>query len=339
MKFLKYLAIAIITLVVIYVVLALIGPSNYKVSKEIKIGAPIDVVFNQTSVFANWAAFSAWAKADPGAVYTIENDNQTVGASMGWEGEISGKGSMTTTEIIPNEKFIYDLSFVEPFEMTSHGGFLYQQDGDSVLVTWYDEGEFGFMMRPMMLFMDVEAEIGPMFEQGLEGIKKICEAMETKPSIEVTEETVESKSMLFISESSSLIPDTMSAKMGAAYGEMMALISVAGLEMSSAPIAITKKFSLEEMMCEFDAALIVADIPEGLGLSGRIQKGDTYAGKALKTVHVGSYMTLKSTYDAFLAYIEANGYEVNGNSWEEYVDDPTTVAEAERRTFIYFPVK
>ena len=182
MKFLKYLGIGIIALIVIYIVLALIGPSNYKVSKEIKIEAPVEVVFNQTSVFANWAAFSAWAAADPGAVYTIENDNQVIGAKMSWEGEISGKGSMTTTEIVPNEKFIYDLSFVEPFEMTSHGGFLYQQDGDSVLVTWYDEGEFGFMMRPMMLFMDVEAEIGPMFEQGLEGIKKICESMETKPS-------------------------------------------------------------------------------------------------------------------------------------------------------------
>jgi effector-binding domain-containing protein len=162
---------------------------------------------------------------------------------------------------------------------------------------------------------------------------------ETKPSLEVTEEIVESKPMLFISESSSLIPDIMSAKMGAAYGEMMALIGVAGLEMTAAPIAITKKFSLEEMMCEFDAALIVANLPDELGLDGRINKGETYGGKALKTVHIGSYMTLKSTYDSFIAYIEANGYEINGDSWEEYIDDPMEVSESERRTNIYFPVK
>lgn len=162
---------------------------------------------------------------------------------------------------------------------------------------------------------------------------------ETKPSLEVTEEIVESKPMLFISESSSLIPDIISAKMGAAYGEMMALIGVAGLEMTSAPIAITKKFSLEEMMCEFDAALIVANLPDELGLDGRINKGETYGGKALKTVHIGSYLTLKSTYDSFIAYIEANGYEINGNSWEEYIDDPMEVSESERRTNIYFPVK
>jgi effector-binding domain-containing protein len=162
---------------------------------------------------------------------------------------------------------------------------------------------------------------------------------ETKPSLEVTEEVVESKPMLFISESSSLIPDIISAKMGAAYGEMMALIGVAGLEMTSAPIAITKKFSLEEMMCEFDAALIVANLPDELGLDGRINKGETYGGKALKTVHIGSYMTLKSTYDSFIAYIEANGYEINGDSWEEYIDDPMEVSESERRTNIYFPVK
>jgi effector-binding domain-containing protein len=258
---------------------------------------------------------------------------------MGWDGEISGKGSMTITELVANEKMVYELSFVEPWEMSSVGGFNYTVEDGMINLEWYDKGDIPFSQRPMMLFMDLEEMMGPQFEEGLQNIKEICEAMESKPTIEVTELSVESKPMLFVSESSSLIPDTMSAKMGAAYGEIMALISVAGLEMSSAPIAITKMFSLEEMRCEFDAALIVSDIPEGFSLSGRVQQGETYSGKALKTVHVGPYTSLKTTYDSFIAYIESNGYEINGNSWEEYVDDPTTVAPEEMRTFIYFPIK
>lgn len=339
MKIIKPIVIIVLVMASSFLVMGIFGPSNYKVMRAIKIGAPIETVFNQTSTFSNWAAWSAWAANDPEAKYIIEKDDQTIGASMSWVGEISGKGMMTATEVMPNEKFIYDLSFIEPFEMTSHGGFNYTQVGDSVLLTWYDEGEFGFMMRPMMLFMNLEDQIGPMFEQGLLSIKEICENMEVKPSIEITEEIVESKSMLFISESSSLMPNEIGAKMGAAYGELMALMGIAKLEMASAPIAITKKYSLTEMTCEFDAAVTVVNLPDELDLDGRIEKGETYSGKALKIIHIGSYVTLKTTYDTMLAYIEKNGYEKNGFSWEEYIDDPTEVVEEERRTNIYFPIK
>jgi effector-binding domain-containing protein len=150
---------------------------------------------------------------------------------------------------------------------------------------------------------------------------------------------VESKSILFVSESSTLLSSEIGAKIGAAYGEIMALMGVAKLETTSAPINTTRKFSLTEMMVEFDPAIIIDEMPVGLEVSGRVQKGETYAGKTLKTVHVGSYESLKSTYDKLIAYISQNGYEVNGDSWEEYIDDLTTVAPDELRTNIYFPVK
>ena len=339
MKVIKPLVIIVLVAVSSYLMMGVIAPSDYKVVRTIKIAAPIDVVFNQTSIFSNWAAWSAWAANDPAAKYTIEQDNQQIGASMSWEGDISGKGKMVSTEVESNNKFIYQLSFIEPFEMTSHGGFSYTMVGDSVLLTWYDEGDFDFMMRPMMLFMNIEDQIGPMFEQGLLGIKEICEKMDTRDNNTITEVVVESKSILFISEKSSLKVAEIGAKMGAAYGELMALMSIAQLDMASAPISITKKFSLAEMTCEFDAAIPVVALPEDLKLSGRIQKGNSYGGKALKMLHKGSFLTIKSSYDKFFSYIKKNGYETNGNSWEEYVDDPAKVAEEERRTFIYFPIK
>jgi len=163
--------------------------------------------------------------------------------------------------------------------------------------------------------------------------------MKTESNIEITEETVESQSILYISETSSILPTEIGKKMGEAYGEIMALMGVAKLDMASAPLSITKNYSLIGMSCEFDAAIPVVSLPEELKLEGRIQKGESYEGKVLRTVHVGSYIQLKATYDGMLAYIEANGYERNGYSWEEYVDDPGKVEEGVRRTFIYFPIK
>ena len=160
----------------------------------------------------------------------------------------------------------------------------------------------------------------------------------TPPKFEVSEEIVEAKPILFIAESSSLMPTEVKTKMEAAFAEIMALMSVAKIEMTSPPMSISTLFSMAEMKCEFNAA-IVAEIPEGMDVSGRIEKGETYAGKALKTIHVGSLLKLKSTYDALTDYIKDNGYEINGNSWEEFIDDPKNVSQEELRINIYFPVK
>ena len=340
MKILKKISIAIAVLMAIYIILALIGPSNYKIERSIKIASAVENVYNQTSIYANWAAWSPWKKADPEAIYNIENDHQEVGASLGWKGELSGTGSMTTVEIVPNEKFNYELKFTEPWymAMTSSGGFTYEQDGDSVLVTWFDAGDLGFMSRPMMLFMDMEGQIGPQFEAGLEELKKICEAMPKASSIEITEETVASQPMLYIEESALLIKDDVPGKIGSAYGEIMALMSVANVEMTSAPIAITNEFSLQEMKWVFDCA-IIGKLPEGTEVSGRVKSGDTYAGKVVKGVHIGSYEQSIITYQAIEKYMESNNLEQNGRSWEEYIDDPAEVAVENLRTFIYFPVK
>ncbi len=339
MKILKAILISAGALFLIYCIVAAVAPSSYKVTRSIKINAPIAVVFNQTSIFSNWASFSAWAKNDPEAVYLIENDKQEAGAIMEWNGPISGKGVMTTTEVVKNEKFLYEINFLEPFTMVSRGGFLYSQEEDIVLLEWIDEGNFSFFMRPMMLMMNVEAQIAPMFEQGLEAVKTICENKNEVAPIEITEEEVQSHTILYISESSTLNIDTMGAKMGAAYGELMALMGIAKLEILSAPIAITKKFSIAENICNFDAAIPVVSLQEGMEFSGRIQEGTTYGGKVLKTLHIGPYNTLKSTYDAVLAYIDEKGYEENGFSWEEYLNNPSEVATDKLMTNVYFPIK
>lgn len=330
----KKVLIVVLALVAIYFILAIIGPSDYKISRSTKIGADVSVVFDQTSVYTNWAAWSPWAKLDPNAKYEVSD------TEMSWDGnpENVGKGKMETTKLEPNKEFLYDLTFIEPWQMVSHGGFTYEQDGDSVLLTWFDQGEFGFFSRPMMLFMDLEAQIAPQFEQGLADIKSICESMKSAPEIEIVEMEVESKSILFVNEKVSLTQDDVSGKIGAAYGEIGALMGVAGVEMTSSPLAITNAFSLEEMTWDFDCA-IVAEMPEGTELSGRIQSDTTYAGKVVRATHVGPYEQSVVTYNAIDAYIKEKGLEQNGRSWEEYIDDPTEVAPEELKTYVYFPIK
>lgn len=342
MKILKKIGIVILVLVVIYLALGLIGPSGYKITRSIKIGAPVEVVFDQTTIYGNWAGWSPWAKLDPTSKYTIENDHQEIGAKMGWVGnpDLVGTGEMVTSKIEKNKQFLYDLTFISPWQMVSHGGFNYTQEGDSVLLEWFDTGEFEFMSRPMMLFMDMEEQMGPSFEQGLADIKKICESNNTiVPSIEISEVEVTSIPILFIPLSSKLNSDSIGMKLGTAYGEIGRVLEENKVEMGGAPLAITTKFSMEDSLWEFKAGLPLAEANENIKLSGRVQSEMTYAGKAVRATHVGSYEQSANTYYALEDYLKANGLEQNGDSWEEYIDDPMEVNEAELRTFIYFPIK
>lgn len=175
MKILKILGFTVLTIVVIYIVLGLVGPSTYKVERELLIDASPNKVWSQVSDFNAWENWSPWKEKDPTMVNTIEGTPASIGHSNSWSGnpETSGKGGMTFTSIEENKSLTYDLSFTEPWEMSSTGGFtLTEQDGKT-LINWYDTGDIPFAQRPMMLFMDLDQMMGPDFEKGLKNIEQL----------------------------------------------------------------------------------------------------------------------------------------------------------------------
>jgi effector-binding domain-containing protein len=90
----------------------------------------------------------------------------------------------------------------------------------------------------------------------------------------------------------------------------------------------------------FDAAIPVDGAPaKPVPPDSRVQVKQTYSGKVLKVALRGSYSQIPATYDKIAAYIAAHGIETNGNSWDEFANDPTTVKESEVLTNIYFPIK
>lgn len=338
----KKIIIGLVILIAIPLVAALFVDGKFNMQREIDIKQSKEVVFEHLKHLQNQDKWSAWAKMDPDMKKGFEGTDGTVGAIATWDSENSdvGKGEQEIIQITEGERIDLELRFLEPMEATDKAFFITETNEDGTTkVIWGFDSEAPYPFNLMMFFMDMEEMLGPMLEEGLAGLKVIMEAMPAKKELEFTEENVEGYPILYVSESASIVTGEIGQKIGEAYGEIMALIGVANLEMVGMPINITRKFSLEDMVCDFDPALRVAELPEDLELSGRIQKGESYSGKAMKIVHVGDYSNLKGTYDSIMAYIEENGIELNGDSWEEYVDDPTTVSPEEVRTFIYFPVK
>jgi effector-binding domain-containing protein len=102
-------------------------------------------------------------------------------------------------------------------------------------------------------------------------------------------------------------------------------------------LSIVRGFEGSEL--RFDAAIPVRGVTEETpGDGAAVKLGSTYSGPAIRVRHVGSYRQLGTTHRKIAAYFAALGLERNGDAWEIYVNDPTTVSEAELLTDIYYPV-
>jgi effector-binding domain-containing protein len=341
MKILKKILIGLVIIIAIPFITALFINGKYDVVRETTINQPKDMVFEYVKYLKNQDNFSVWSQMDPNMKKGFEGNDGTVGSYATWDSEVDdvGKGEQEITKIIEGERIDFELRFLKPFEATDVAYFITDSiDENKTKVQWGFNGEMDYPMNLMLLFMDMEEMLAPSLEEGLTNLKDLLEKMPTKLPLDISEIIVEEKPILFIEESSPLNSDTIKNKIGNAFGEIMALMSVAHIEMVSPPLAITNEFSMSKMLWVFDCALI-GELPEGTELSGRIKSGTTYAGKVVKAVHVGPYEQSIITYNAIEKYISNNKLEKNGRVWEEYIDDPTIVDPEELRTNIYFPVK
>ena len=72
--------------------------------------------------------------------------------------------------------------------------------------------------------------------------------------------------------------------------------------------------------------------------SDTVLRGVSPKGRAVRVVHRGPYATMSASYEKLAAYMAVHGLKEGRVSWEHYISDPTTTAEDELLTHIYFLV-
>jgi effector-binding domain-containing protein len=130
-------------------------------------------------------------------------------------------------------------------------------------------------------------------------------------------------------------PETIAKAYTDGYGQIGKFMAKNKLHQSGAPLGIDGARTASSYT--FDAGIPVDRFDVASADGVRVAK--SYAGKALKTTHIGSYDSLSKTYDKLFAYIAAHGYTPNGMTFSWYVDDPGTTPIARLRTEIYAPIK
>ena len=174
---LKKILIGIAVILVAFVVIVALQPSDFRIMRSINISAPPATVFAQVNDFHNWEAWSPWAKLDPAAKATFEGPSAGEGAIFRWVGnEEVGEGNMTITESRPTDLIRIKLEFLKPFAATNTAEFTFKPEGNRTVVTWSMFGTNNFIAKAFCLFMNMDEMVGGQFEKGLASMKSVTEA-------------------------------------------------------------------------------------------------------------------------------------------------------------------
>jgi uncharacterized protein YndB with AHSA1/START domain len=174
---LRIILAALPIIIVVFLIVVALQPSEYRVARSATISAPPAAVFAQVNDFHKWEAWNPWGKMDPTMKQTFEGAPAGTGGVYSWSGNKEvGEGRMTITESRPNELIRIRLDFFKPFAATSIAEFTFKPEGNQTGVTWSMSGDKNFMAKAIHLFMNMDNMIGNQFEKGLADMKAAAEA-------------------------------------------------------------------------------------------------------------------------------------------------------------------
>ena len=173
---LKWSLAAVAAIVVIFLAVVAMQPSDFKVERSATMRAPAPAAFAQVNDFQKWQAWSPWEKVDPALKRQYEGTKAGTGAVYAWQGNKDvGEGRMTITESKPAELVRIKLEFFQPFAATNQADFTFKPAGDGTTVTWTMTGQNNFLSKAICMFVDMDKMVGGMFEQGLTQMKTVVE--------------------------------------------------------------------------------------------------------------------------------------------------------------------
>lgn len=344
MKFLKYLLLLVLVLVIGGLVYAMMQPSEYDISRNRVIKAPVADVFNTVNDLKTWEEWGPWHDEDSTIVVTYGEKTVGVGASDSWTSK-DGPGNMKTVKVIPNERIEQKMQMGDfnPIDVI----WTFKEVEGGTEISWsMKETDAPFMFKVFAAMSGGwDAMLGPMEAQGLENLEKVVQERikMSQNSFSVGEvKSVELKSQKFIGYYHTGRTDMSHEEMTKLF---MTSLPKAGMyavksglkEGDYTPGSVYTKWDEETKEAEFYIGLLLhKNLKPGEGMKVVTMP----SGKGVMVDKYGNYgigdMEAHAKIDQ---YMKANKLEYNGLVWELYMNDPTSVKPKDIQTDIYYAVK
>ena len=164
-------------IVVLIVILALIAPKSYNVSRSIEINKSAKDLFEYLRFIKNHDNWSPWFERDPNMKKTFTGTDGEVGFVSAWESDHKqvGSGEQEIISFVDGKVINSELRFLKPFKSTSDAYLKLDESNNGTTVTWGFSGKNKFPVSIIMLFMNMDKAVGKDFEAGLAKLKEISE--------------------------------------------------------------------------------------------------------------------------------------------------------------------
>ena len=344
-KILKTLLISLAALIALLIVIALFLPSAAHVERSASIAAPPAVVFDIVNSLKRFNEWSPWYELDPAARFTYSGPENGVGARVQWSSDTPelGSGAQEIVESVPGERVRTQLDFAD--DGRADAALELVAAGQGTNVTWAFDMQFGYNLPARYFGLWLDRVLGPYYEKGLANLKVIAEAEGTQPptqaALQITDVEVPARDIVYVQGTSAPDPDAIAAALASAFAALNTFLKANELQPNGQPIAINEFF--DESGWGFEAAIPFtgsqAARAKAAESNGPIRIGQTYAGRALRGVHMGSRSTLPETYRQLEDHMAQQHLEPNGRSWEQYAGDSRSAPQDELETHVFLPVK
>ena len=333
MRALKIVGYIIAIFLTLWIIVALLSPKELKTSQSIVINTVPYVVFDQVNNLEHWNGWSPWKLRDPNMEQEFSENPVGKGAIVRWKSESEGSGEQTIIESKAPGKIRIALVFAD-WDGTTYSNWKFEKEGEySTKVTWDLEGsELPFFIRP--LGFNWNADIKNDYRDGLINLKAICESFPQKNE-NLRVKIVETGTINYIGKRLEVNASEIGPAMGKAYKEISDYVSNNGLEINGKPFSIYYNSDSED----FDV-LAAFPIETGIESANDFESGVLPAGHAAMISHFGNYNNLPATYHIIRDWIKDENYQIIGNSWDVYVNDPSSEPDSSKwETRIFFPVR
>lgn len=326
----------IIALLLVYFVLALFAPKEFKVERSISINKPTILVKSKLGDFKYFHdEWSPYTEKDPAMKTTYKGTPGEVGHLYSWQANKEvGNGEM---EIVANtgDSLIQRLTFEGMGD--SKGYFITKDQDTSTSVTWGILFEVGFFGRPIMLFMNIDKMVGAEYEKGLTKLKNKLENLKEEianANYEIKELAWEEKTF-YGTKRTQLVEGKLGMFFAENWPKMWLQLEKDKVKSPMSPCGIFYSWDESIKSTECVAAM---SVPKGYELKG----WEKYFIPATKVLSVPYYGAPEKSIEAHYAmdeYLKENKLSYTFVI-EEYVTDPMLQKDtAKWLTNIYYILK
>lgn len=327
MKLIKLLFFIIMSAVGIFVILMFLGPKDESFERSIIIEAPPHQVYEYINSLQDLTKWNPWIEMDPNMKKDFSGEVGAVGSSYSWESENPsvGIGKQTIVEMVPNKEISTLLQFTAPFESESTSKIeLKAVESTQTEVIWGLQTNFPLFQRPIFLFMDIESEVGPNYEEGLASLQQLIEK-ESKNAAVI--EMTKFEETLFLVQKGSTSLENFDTYFAETSQNIAQIIEESAIKTTGSIYAFYYSWDTLEQKSDLAIGYAIKEIqslPESLDTL-RIPERNAFL-----STYIGNYSAIEEVHTAINIQADQSNVELEIPAIEHYVVDHRTEEDTSR---------